>query len=61
MLKFCDNYHVVHALNENGSFSEDVLKKTLGLYKSVHPKKKILYVHSLLDAFQEDILMNKTN
>lgn len=46
VLKFCDNYHVVHALNENGSFSEDVLKKTLELYKSMHPKKiKIIFIH----------------
>ncbi len=46
VLKFCDNYHVVHALNKNGSFNEDVLKKQLDLYKSMHPKKTFfMFIH----------------
>jgi hypothetical protein len=46
--------------DENGSFSEDVLIKKLELYKSKHPKQSFIYVYSLLDAFQEHILMSKT-
>jgi hypothetical protein len=36
--KFCGVYKSVVALNESGTFVEDVLERALELYKVKHPK-----------------------
>jgi hypothetical protein len=56
--KFCHNYRVVLALNESDVYSEDVILKTLKLYKSKHPKNASSY--SLLVVPQKFISMCKT-
>jgi hypothetical protein len=46
--KFCGNYHIVVALNESGTFSEDKLQKVFELFKSKASKTECLCFHTLL-------------